>query len=102
MKPYILSVCAGLLVEVVYGLLNVRSPAPPVVALVGLFGILLGEQVVPVGKAFLNKHISDAAGVVADCRVHIFGQLPQRALPGILPDTGIEPRPSIRAAGKPQ
>ncbi|WP_119419090.1 DUF1427 family protein [Desertibaculum subflavum] len=32
MKAYILSLAAGLLVGVVYGVLNVRSPAPPVVA----------------------------------------------------------------------
>ncbi len=30
MKPYLLSLGAGLLVGIVYGLLNVRSPAPPV------------------------------------------------------------------------
>ena len=44
MRVYLLSLGAGLLVGVVYSLLNVRSPAPPVVALVGLFGILIGEQ----------------------------------------------------------
>ena len=35
MKPYLVSLGAGLLVGVVYGLLTVRSPAPPVVAPVG-------------------------------------------------------------------
>jgi XapX domain-containing protein len=33
MRVYVLSIGAGLLVGVVYSLLNVRSPAPPVVAL---------------------------------------------------------------------
>uniref|UniRef100_UPI0038F63891 DUF1427 family protein n=1 Tax=Streptomyces turgidiscabies TaxID=85558 RepID=UPI0038F63891 len=47
MKIYLLSLGAGLLVGVIYSLLNVRSPAPPLVALVGLLGILAGEQVVP-------------------------------------------------------
>lgn len=47
MKLYLMSLGAGLLVGVVYGLLNVRSPAPPVIALVGLLGILIGEQIVP-------------------------------------------------------
>jgi XapX domain-containing protein len=32
-------------VGVLYGLLGVRSPAPPVVALVGLLGMLGGEQI---------------------------------------------------------
>jgi XapX domain-containing protein len=50
MKPYLISLGAGLLVGVIYNLLNVRSPAPPAIALVGLLGILLGEQVVPLVK----------------------------------------------------
>lgn len=50
MKIYILSLGAGLLVGVIYSLLNVRSPAPPLVALVGLLGILVGEQIVPVAR----------------------------------------------------
>ena len=44
MKPYLISLAAGLLVGAIYGLLNVRSPAPPVIALVGLLGMLLGER----------------------------------------------------------
>ena len=35
----------------IYGLLNVRSPAPPYVALLGLLGILLGEQAAAAVKA---------------------------------------------------
>ena len=50
MKIYLISLGAGLLAGLVYGLIGVRSPAPPVVALVGLAGILLGEQMVPVVK----------------------------------------------------
>ena len=50
MKPYLLSLGAGLLVGIIYSLLNVRSPAPPVIALVGLLGILIGEQALPVAK----------------------------------------------------
>ena len=50
MKPYLIALAAGLLVGLIYGLLNVRSPAPPVIALVGLFGILVGEQIVAVAK----------------------------------------------------
>ncbi|MDT7657922.1 MAG: hypothetical protein QOF38_2637, partial [Pseudonocardiales bacterium] len=34
----------GVLVGVAYGLLKVRSPAPPPVALVGLLGMLVGQQ----------------------------------------------------------
>jgi XapX domain-containing protein len=44
MKAYVLSLCVGLLVGAIYGVLGVRSPAPPVIALLGLLGMLLGEQ----------------------------------------------------------
>ena len=50
MKIYLVALGVGLLAGLLYGLLNVRSPAPPVVALVGLLGILLGEQAVPLAK----------------------------------------------------
>src|SRR5690606_8950677 len=50
MKAYLLSLGAGLLVGIVYSLLDVRSPAPPVVALIGLFGMLIGEQIMPIAK----------------------------------------------------
>jgi XapX domain-containing protein len=46
MKPYLVSLAVGVLVGVVYALLNVRSPAPPVIALAGLLGILAGEHLV--------------------------------------------------------
>ena len=50
MKPLILSLAVGLLVGAIYALLNVRSPAPPYIALLGLLGILLGEQAVHLVK----------------------------------------------------
>jgi uncharacterized protein len=34
----------GLFVGVVYGVIRVKSPAPPIVALIGLLGMVLGEQ----------------------------------------------------------
>ena len=42
MKMYIISLGAGLLVGIIYSLLNVRSPAPPLIALLGLLGMLVG------------------------------------------------------------
>jgi XapX domain-containing protein len=45
MKPYLVSLALGLLVGVIYALFNVRSPAPPVIALAGLLGMLAGEQI---------------------------------------------------------
>lgn len=55
MKIYLVSLGAGLLVGIVYSLLGVRSPAPPIVALVGLAGILLGEQVIPLAKRLTDR-----------------------------------------------
>jgi XapX domain-containing protein len=46
MKAYLVSLAVGLGVGVIYGLLRVKSPAPPTVALIGLFGMLGGEQLI--------------------------------------------------------
>ncbi len=79
MKFYLVSLGAGLLVGVIYSLLQVRSPAPPVVALVGLLGILLGEQIVPVARHLIAGHGLRAAIGLSDCGDHVLGQLPGRA-----------------------
>lgn len=42
MSPLLISLGAGVLIGLLYALLNVRSPAPPAIALVGLLGMLLG------------------------------------------------------------
>lgn len=76
MKPYLLSLAAGLLVGVVYGLIHVRSPAPPVIALVGLLGILVGEQIPPLVKQVLGRQATAAAWVGDQVKPHVFGQLP--------------------------
>jgi XapX domain-containing protein len=44
MKVLVLSFVVGLGVGVLYGLIRVKSPAPPIVALLGLLGMVLGEQ----------------------------------------------------------
>jgi XapX domain-containing protein len=76
MKPYLLSLAAGLLVGVIYGLINVRSPAPPVIALVGLLGILAGEQIPPWFKQVLSRQTSAAVWVGHQVKPHVFGNLP--------------------------
>jgi XapX domain-containing protein len=73
-----LSLGAGILVGVIYSLLNVRSPAPPVVALVGLLGILIGEQMIPVAKQIIAGDSLAAAWRQAKCAPHMFGMLPGR------------------------
>jgi len=44
MKVLFVSFAVGLLVGVLYGVILVKSPAPPIVALLGLLGMVLGEQ----------------------------------------------------------
>jgi XapX domain-containing protein len=78
MKAYIISLGAGTLVGIIYGFLNVRSPAPPLIALVGLLGILIGEQLIPVGKHVLTGDPIASAWKQAMCAQHIFGMLPGR------------------------
>ena len=78
MKMYAISLAVGLLVGAIYGALNVRSPAPPVVALVGLLGILLGEQLVPFAKRLVSSEPVSIGWAREQCVPHIFGQLPRK------------------------
>lgn len=79
MKLYLLSLGVGLMVGAIYALVGVRSPAPPVVALVGLLGILIGEQLVPIVRNLVASTPLSAAEVLADCKQHVLGELPGRA-----------------------
>ena len=44
MKVLFLSFIVGVGVGALYGLIRVKSPAPPILALLGLLGMVLGEQ----------------------------------------------------------
>lgn len=48
---YVISLGVGFGIGLVYWLLKVQSPAPPLVALAGLLGMVLGEHAIPVVKA---------------------------------------------------
>jgi XapX domain-containing protein len=77
-RSYLLSFAVGLLIGVVYSLLNVRSPAPPIIALVGLLGILIGEQLPPLLKRLAVGKPVTVAWVKTECAVHVLGPLPGR------------------------
>jgi XapX domain-containing protein len=76
MKAYVITLAVGLLVGVLYGLLNVRSPAPPVIALIGLLGILIGEQIPPLAKRLLGGQAITVSALREHCGEHVFGRLP--------------------------
>ncbi|MHA6203446.1 XapX domain-containing protein [Dyella soli] len=77
MKIYLISLAVGVLVGVIYGVLNVRSPAPPVIALVGLLGILVGEQLPPLVKNILHRQSIATSWVGEQVKPHVFGELPK-------------------------
>lgn len=114
MKMYLVSLGCGLLVGVIYSLLQVRSPAPPIVALVGLLGMLLGEQAMPLirwtaaqakeaaaaGNAAAGNAVGgnavggDAVGRDASpsaCLDHLFGEMPSVHGPARAPGRGGAP-----------
>ena len=55
MKALFVSFAVGLFVGVLYGVIRVKSPAPPIVALLGLLGMVLGEQL---GGWILAKQVT--------------------------------------------
>jgi XapX domain-containing protein len=78
MTSYLVSLLMGLAVGAAYGLIQVRSPAPPLIALLGLLGMVLGEQ----GAVLALSHFG--------------GQLakaPPAQTPANLPDDGTPPAP---------
>ena len=69
----LISLGAGILAGLLYGLINVRSPAPPAIALVGLLGMLIGEQVVPVAKRLIEGNPVTASWFASECKPKITG-----------------------------
>lgn len=81
MKLHLMSLGAGLLVGVIYALIDVRSPAPPVIALIGPFGMLVGEQIPPLIKGYLQQTPAGHSWLHHQVRPHMFGHLPRGRSP---------------------
>jgi XapX domain-containing protein len=81
MKFYLVSLAAGLLVGCIYALLQVRSPAPPAIALIGLFGMLVGEQAVPIAKRLMSGEPVTVSWFRAECVSRISGIAPPPEAP---------------------
>jgi XapX domain-containing protein len=90
MKPYLMSIAAGVLVGAIYGLMNIRSPAPPVIALVGLLGILAGEQIPSLTRMLLQNETLTVSWL-QQVRPHMFGHLPRGRLAEYRTDRTAEP-----------
>ncbi|TCP30079.1 XapX domain-containing protein [Sphingomonas sp. BK235] len=58
MRPYLISLAVGLGVGLLYSLIGVRSPAPPAVALIGLLGMLIGEQAGIAARGWLGSTVA--------------------------------------------
>jgi XapX domain-containing protein len=55
---YVISLAIGIAVGLLYAVLDFRSPAPPLIALVGLLGMQAGEQLWPMGRQLLANWIA--------------------------------------------
>ncbi|WP_310631130.1 DUF1427 family protein [Paraburkholderia sp.] len=55
---YLISLGAGLVVGLLYYFSRVQSPAPPLIALAGLLGIVIGEHAIPFVQAQLKQPVA--------------------------------------------
>ncbi len=93
MKLYLIPLGTGILVGIIYALMQVRSPAPPAIALIGLLGMLIGEQVVPPVKRMLAGEPVTIAWFRGECVPKITGTPPNA-------DTAVEPSASLPARSR--
>ncbi len=76
MKVYLVSLAAGALAGALYAALGVRSPAPPLVALCGLLGLLIGEQALPIARRLARGESLTASWLLSECVPKITGTPP--------------------------
>ncbi|WP_318367603.1 XapX domain-containing protein [Enterobacter sp.] len=76
LKTYAVSLAMGILAGVIYVVIEVNSPAPPVIALLGLFGMLIGEQIIPLCKRLIRRQPVTLAWFRHECVPKISGTPP--------------------------
>jgi len=54
-KAYAVSLAAGVLAGIIYVILDVNAPAPPIVALAGLTGMQIGEHIIPLMTRLIKR-----------------------------------------------
>jgi len=79
MRMYVVALATGVLIGIIHALLDFRSPAPPFVALVGLLGILMGEQVFPMAKRLIAGEPISVGWLKTEYVPHVFGELPTKS-----------------------
>lgn len=84
MKLYLISLAVGILVGIIYAVLHVRSPAPPIVALIGLLGMLIGEQLVPLATRLVKGEPITVSWFANECIPKITGAPGKQADPTVL------------------
>ena len=63
MKDLLISFAVGAFVGLLYGVIKVKSPAPPIIALLGLLGMVIGEQV----GGWVHTRNANVAHAAATC-----------------------------------
>lgn len=63
MRDLFVSFAVGAFVGLLYGVIKVKSPAPPIIALLGLLGMVIGEQV----GAWVHTRNASVAHAAATC-----------------------------------
>lgn len=63
MKDLLISFVVGAFVGLLYGVIKVKSPAPPIIALLGLLGMVIGEQV----GGWVHTRNANVAHAAATC-----------------------------------
>jgi XapX domain-containing protein len=63
MKDLLISFAVGAFVGLLYGAIKVKSPAPPIIALLGLLGMVIGEQV----GGWVHTRNANVAHAAATC-----------------------------------
>lgn len=66
---FVISLGVGFVVGLLYCMLKVQSPAPPLIALAGLLGMVLGEHAIPVVKARFATTVSSPATAAPPARL---------------------------------
>ncbi|MEM0990514.1 MAG: DUF1427 family protein [Pseudomonadota bacterium] len=94
-KAYAISLAVGLLVGAIYAFLNTRSPAPPVIALLGLLGMLVGESL----TSWAKNHMSLAEATRHCLHAKDFTPAPATAAPLAEQQPACEPGTQQAEAG---